>query len=60
MIFIDAFVYWYPVGMVADELGNGQIIPLGDPNVRYMSLLAKSNFYDNGLELFHKGNGTPF
>ena len=31
----DAFVYWYPVGMEPDELGNGNIIPVGDPNVRY-------------------------
>ena len=33
---IDAFVYWYPVGMEADELGGGNIIPVGNPSVRYV------------------------
>ena len=35
VISTDAFVYWYPVGVEADELGGGNIIPVGDPNVRY-------------------------
>ena len=30
----DAFVYWYPVGKKPNELGDGEIIPVGDPNVR--------------------------